>query len=215
MSDSPHPQRVTASSERHSRFVTAFLDPDGPGFMNATQAVIAAGYSPTGANRTGYRLLTFVDIRAAIGEARQANAERCAVNRERVLTELARIAFADIRTFAQWGTQDDPQAPCVHFLPSEGLSDDDVAAVAEVSESVSEQGFRSLKVKLHDKLAALREINKMQGWAKEEATVNVRLGPFELRLQRLHEMSDEELLELDHRTRSDEDLPALPTGGSR
>ena len=73
------------------RFVDAYLT--NP---NATQAAIKAGYSEKTARSQGQRLLTNVDIRAAIDEARKAAAERARTDATRVLEEVAAVAFSDI-----------------------------------------------------------------------------------------------------------------------
>jgi hypothetical protein len=57
-----------AMTDKQQRFVAEYLKD-----LNATQAAIRAGYSPKAANREGARLLSKVDISAAIvaGKRRQ------------------------------------------------------------------------------------------------------------------------------------------------
>lgn len=62
---------MPALSDRQQRFVDAYLvDP------NATKAAIAAGYSAATAKQQGSRLLTNVDVAAAIEKRRSKAAEK-------------------------------------------------------------------------------------------------------------------------------------------
>ena len=63
---------------------------------NATQAAIKAGYSAKTARSQGQRLLTNVDIQAAIEKARKAAAESARTDATRVLEETAAVAFSDM-----------------------------------------------------------------------------------------------------------------------
>jgi hypothetical protein len=99
-------------------------------------------------------------IEAAI-EAHFAKAD---ITIARVLEELRRIAFSDLREVAEWGGEDG-----VKLLRSDTLSDEAASAIAEVVDHTKvrvEPGGgdkaaaheildRQVRVKLHDKLAAL------------------------------------------------------------
>ena len=64
--------------------------------LNATQAAIRAGYSAKTARIHASRLLTNVDIQENIREAMQERSERTNIRADRVLTELAKIGFANM-----------------------------------------------------------------------------------------------------------------------
>lgn len=64
--------------------------------LNATQSAITAGYSARTAKSQGQRLLTHDDVAAAIERARHALEIRSEITQERVLAELALLAFSDI-----------------------------------------------------------------------------------------------------------------------
>ena len=64
--------------------------------LNATQAAIRAGYSEKTARSVGGENLTKPDIAAAIAKAIEARSERTEVTQDRVLEELAVLAFAPI-----------------------------------------------------------------------------------------------------------------------
>lgn len=63
--------------------------------LNATQAAIRAGYKEKNAYQTGAENLRKPQIQKAIQEAREAQAVRTQITADRVLQELAAIAFAD------------------------------------------------------------------------------------------------------------------------
>jgi phage terminase small subunit len=64
---------------------------------NATQAAIRAGYSKKTAKSIGQENLTKPDIKNAIDSLLAAAAAALDITRERVLREMARCAFADVR----------------------------------------------------------------------------------------------------------------------
>jgi len=95
-------------------------------------------------------------VQAAIGQALKARERRTEITQDRVLRELAKLAYSDMRAFASWGPDG------VKLVESDRLSDDDAACVAEVSEATTKDGG-SLKFKLHDKRGALELLGKHLG----------------------------------------------------
>jgi phage terminase small subunit len=71
--------------------------------LNATQAAIRAGYSKKTARSQGERMLTNVDVAAAIQKGFQKRSEKTQITAEKVLLELAVIAFADLQQLADMG----------------------------------------------------------------------------------------------------------------
>lgn len=70
-------------SARQQRFVDAYLvDP------NATKAAIAAGYSPATAKQQGSRLLTTVDVEAAVNKRRERASTKADLTLESHLAAL-------------------------------------------------------------------------------------------------------------------------------
>lgn len=63
---------------------------------NATQAAIRAGYSERTARSKGSALLTEPAVQAAISAAMAARSRKVGITAERVLEEIALVAFADI-----------------------------------------------------------------------------------------------------------------------
>lgn len=76
---------------KQARFVEEYLID-----LNATQAAIRAGYSVKTAKQQGQRLLTNVDVAAALSAAQSARSERVRVNADWVLNRLTDEAVADL-----------------------------------------------------------------------------------------------------------------------
>lgn len=65
--------------------------------LNATQAAIRAGYSKKGAGQTAEKLLKNAEIAEAVAEKTQQQLDKADLTANRVLEELRRLSFADIR----------------------------------------------------------------------------------------------------------------------
>lgn len=150
---------------KRQRFVVEYLKD-----LNATQAAIRAGYSPNGASTAGERLLRIVEIQQAVSAAQAKHLAKADISAERVLEELARIAFCDPRKFFEPnGTLKNPG----------DLDDDTAAALAEfviLKENITSGDGKSdlaLRVKWADKLRALELLAKRFGLLKERVEVSI------------------------------------------
>ncbi|KAF5089802.1 Terminase small subunit [anaerobic digester metagenome] len=124
--------------------------------MNATQAAIRAGYSEKTAYSIGAGLLHKASVAEAIAAAQAKREKRTEITQDKVVAELARIAFGNARDVMDWG-------PSGVTLKSSGeLTDDQAASVAEVSETTTREGG-SLKLKRHDKVKALELLGRHLG----------------------------------------------------
>ena len=65
--------------------------------LNATQAAKRAGYSEKTAYSQGHRLLKDAEVKARIEELQAERNERMKITADRVLEEIAKVAFFDIR----------------------------------------------------------------------------------------------------------------------
>lgn len=79
-------------NEKQRRFVDEYLAD-----LNATQAAIRAGYSKRTAAQQGWDLLRNPKVEAAIAEGKRERGARTQITQDRVLQEVARIAFLDLR----------------------------------------------------------------------------------------------------------------------
>jgi phage terminase small subunit len=156
------------------RFVQEFLVD-----MNATQAAIRAGYSPKTAYSIASENLRKPEVIQALQEARQVLADRLEVTQEKVLLEYARVAFASMDRFMSWN------AGRVSLKASEDLTPDEVAAVAEISQTVTEAGG-TLRLKLHEKKGALDSLAKHLGLFKTASAEEV--PTLKIIVERLYEL---------------------------
>ena len=84
-------KEADALTAKQARFIEEYLVD-----RNATQAAVRAGYAKSGAAEEGSRLLRNAKVRAALDAAIDAQQQRTQVTADRVLQELARLAFFDI-----------------------------------------------------------------------------------------------------------------------
>ena len=124
--------------------------------LNATQAATRAGYSPKTADKIGPALMGKSSIQTAIQRAMKLQEQRTAITADRVLAELAKVAFGDLRGVMTWDERG------VSLRDSKDLTDEQAALISEVSETVSRDGG-SVKVKGNDKLKALELIGRHLG----------------------------------------------------
>lgn len=160
-----------ALNERQKRFVDEYLID-----LNATQAAIRAGYSPKTANEQGAQLLAKLSVQQYLSKRMQDRIQRTEITQDRVLTELAKIGFADIRKAVKWGEsvmvaqeEGDPVEieHSVALLSSTDIDDDTAAAISEVS-----QGRDGIKIKMHDKKGALVDIGRHLGMFKDKVELS-------------------------------------------
>ncbi len=149
---------------KQARFVEEYLLD-----LNATQAAVRAGYSPKTAKQQGQRLLTKVDVQAAVAEAQKARSERTNAEADEVVLELKRLAFSNIRQYVEWGPDG------VKLKDSTGLDDAASRCIAEVSETKSEKGG-TVKFKLHDKRAALTDLMRHLGLFNDNLNLGGSIG---------------------------------------
>ena len=124
--------------------------------LNAADAARRAGYAPKTARAAGCKLLQEPEVAQAVREARDKRCLQLDVTADRLVRELAAIAFLDPRTLFEWGPDG------VTVKPSEALGGSEASAVAEASLTVTPAG-RSIKIRPHDKLTALRMLKEILG----------------------------------------------------
>lgn len=144
-------------NEKQKRFVEEY-----PKDLNATNAAKRAGYSEKSAHAQGHRLLKHAEVAAQIQKAKLKRSKRTEITQDRVLEEIAKIGFSDIRKAVRWGDQ--PQTTPdgfkypVELVPSEDMEEATALAVSEVA--LTQSGVR---IKMHDKLAALDKLARHVG----------------------------------------------------
>lgn len=169
-----------ALTEKQSRFVAEYLID-----LNATQAAIRAGYSQKTAYSVGHENLSKPEIQAQLQVAMKAREQRTHITQDRVLQELARIAFFDLRKLYR----DDGTMKAMHEL------DDDAAAVlagVDVVESLDKEvdgegGVKftpvfTKKAKIPDKVGALGLAMRHLGMLKDKVEHSGEIKTPELKL---------------------------------
>ena len=144
---------------KQQRFVAEYLID-----LNATQAAIRCGYSAKTAKQQGSRLLTHVDIQAAVAEKATRQLETVDLSATRILEEMRRLALADVRgLFDEHG----------NLRPLHLLTDEQAASVAGVEVIIKNakagdgQTDTVHKIKVWDKPKALEMLGKHLGLFQE------------------------------------------------
>lgn len=136
--------------------------------LNATQAAIRAGYSVKTANEQGARLLANVSVQTKIAKAMAERSKRTGVNQDRVVLELAKIAFVNPSELIDTSTGE--------VLP--GASPDDLACIQSVKVKKTTKGknlIEEREVRVHDKMKALELLGKHLGMWNDKIDVNVAI----------------------------------------
>ena len=134
--------------------------------LNATQAAIRAGYSAKTAYSIGNELLNKPEIRARVDQMLADRSIRTGVNADRVVRELAKIAFmkgTDVIDTETGNVRDD-------------ATDDDRACIAAVKvKQMQGDGMSSIEreIRLCDKVKALELLGKHLGIFEDNINVDV------------------------------------------
>lgn len=152
-------------TKKQKRFVEEYLID-----LNATQAAIRAGYSVQTAYSIGDENLRKPEIKLAVDRAMALRSKRTGINQDRVLRELAKIAFfniADVVDIEQGKIKADADA-------------DDLACIQWMKIKSTECGTEQ-EIKVCDKKSALELLGKHLGIFKDkleiqaDAELNIRV----------------------------------------
>lgn len=177
-------QQITA---KQARFVEEYLLD-----ANVREAARRAGYN----EMVGYRLMRRPEVAEAIRRDQDARATRMQVSADRVVAELAAIAFSDISRVVSWGEAEFPPAAedgeadgaaagrprrgaSYRLRRSETLAPETTAAISEIHRY--SQG--ALRVRMHDKLPALLLLGRHLGLFGPGAVTKAQVRQRELEAQ--------------------------------
>ena len=170
-----------ALTDKQKRFCEEYLID-----LNATQAAIRAGYSPKTAEQTASRLLRNVKVQEYIAKRQKELSRSTEITQERVIKELALIAFsnnADYAHVVEKNMQVESSAALVYVLDkdckpvmyrtvepvlTEELTEEQKRALA-----VIKKGRDGLEVKSCDKVKALELLGKHLGIFTDKIEANV------------------------------------------
>jgi phage terminase small subunit len=160
---------------KHKRFVEEYMID-----KNATQAALRAGYSKKTAHAIGHELLSKPHVAAAIEAGLASLAKKSGITAERVIAELGKMGFADIRKIF---------TPGGDLMEITDLDDDTAGAVVSVEVQTrpgneDDDGNRPVehvhKIRLADKRAALVDLGKHLGlWPNRVEHTGKDGGPIE------------------------------------
>ena len=149
---------------KQQRFVEEYLVD-----LNATQAAIRAGYSTNTAGSIGDENLKKPEIKSAIDKALAERSKRTGINADRIIQELAKIAFlnpTDVINMDEATIRGDANR-------------EDTAAIAsvKVKRIPTEDGdITEREVKTYDKIKALELLGKHIGMFKDKVELSGALG---------------------------------------
>ena len=150
-------------TEKQRRFVEEYLID-----LNATQAAIRAGYSVKTAKDIGCQNLAKLNIQQAVSEQMAERSKRTGVNQDRIVLELAKIAFVNAADVID---SDDATIKA-------RATADDTAAIQSVKVKViptKEGEGVEREIRLNDKLKALELLGKHLGMWNDKLDVNVNI----------------------------------------
>lgn len=133
--------------------------------LNATQAAIRAGYSPDTAYSIGQENLKKPEIKTRIAKAMAERSRRTGVNADRVVMELAKIAFVNANDVIDVDTA---------TIKSDAAPEDTAAIQSVKVKTFGEDGLER-EIKMADKLKALELLGKHMGMFKDKVELSGRL----------------------------------------
>lgn len=128
--------------------------------LSASAAYVAAGYAKSDSNAS--RLSSNEKVRTRVQELLQEGAEKAGVTIQRIVDELAKIAFHDAADYFEWGPSG------VIVKSSADLTPEQRAAVTGAQQTISKTGENVIKVTLSDKQAALEKLGRHLGMFKPD-----------------------------------------------
>ena len=149
-------------TEKQQRFVDEYLID-----LNATQAAIRAGYSAKTANEQGCQNLAKLNISQAISERMAKRSKRTGVNQDRVVQELAKVAFIKMTDVVDQNGK-----------IKDNASEDDLSCIESIKYKHSDTDSGNSverEVKIASKLKALELLGKHLGMWNDKLDVNVTL----------------------------------------
>ena len=148
---------MIVANAKQMRFVEEYLLD-----LNAKQAAIRAGYKPDNADVIGYQLLQKTSVKNAIDKAMAERSRRTGISQDRVLQELAKIAFVNIADVVDFDNV------CV----KENATEDDLACIQAIKVKSGRAG-EEREVKMYDKKASLELLGRHLGMFKDNIKIDV------------------------------------------
>lgn len=153
----------TRLGPRQQRFVDEYLTD-----LNGTRAAIAAGYTKNTASQAAWEVLRNPKVAAEISRRQRLRAERLEVTGGNVVSELAKLGFANISDFYRVTKNGRLE------LDTAALADPvKAAAISQIEITEGADGKQVIKIKLADKRAALSDLGRFLGLSRDRAEVTI------------------------------------------
>ena len=149
--DRKRPLRKGELTPRQERFIAEYL-----ALGQGKEAALRAGYSKRNPTDAANFQLHHPLVAAAIAKGRAEIADKLRVDAARVIEEYARLAFADLSDYVDWGPKG------VALKPQSKIGKAASAAIIELVQRKDKRGTR-MNVKLHSKLKSLEALGKYLG----------------------------------------------------
>lgn len=139
---------------------------------NGSRAAREAGFSERSAGQIAHILLQNPKIKRRIRYAKQELHDRTEASRDELVSHLLKIVRTDSRDIAEWGPEHTEKrakdgalivSPGVHLIESSDLTRDASYAIQEIGNTKE-----GVKIKLHDKRAAIMDLAKLMGLVTEK-----------------------------------------------
>lgn len=166
---------------KQKRFIEEYLID-----LNATQAYLRAGYkvNENVAAVNAQRLLRNAKIQTVLAQAMMERAERTKITQDKVVHELAKIAFSKgtdfVRVVIKTGYRPilNDEGNVIDYEPYdyqavEVLNTDEIPVDKQAAIAGIKQGATGIEVKLNDKVKALELLGRHLGMFNDKLDVNV------------------------------------------
>lgn len=146
--------------EQHQRFADKYFET-----LNGAESARYAGFAESSARAEASRLLDRQDVQEYLQRLRLILAEKTGISQQKVLNEIAKIAFSDIRNYYEGDGQ---------LKNIVDLDDNEAAALASIKsfEEIEPRSGMVLgvnkEIKIYDKLAGLEKLARHLGLYKED-----------------------------------------------
>ncbi len=157
-------EAMSELTPRQRRFVEEYLID-----LNATRSAKTAGYAESSASVAGSELLANPKIATAVTIAQAERSARTAINADRVLREVARLAFFDA------GEVFDFNGDSITLKPGKEIPEDARRAIVGVKirthKVLGDSRSETLEVRLADKRASLELLMRHMGLFNDKLTI--------------------------------------------
>jgi phage terminase small subunit len=169
--------------DQHKRFADKYFET-----LNASLSAEYAGFAADSSKQEGWRLLQRDDVQEYISRLQTSLAEKTGISQQKVLQEIAKIAFSDIRKYYQ----DDN-----NLKPICDLDDNEAAALASVKSYEETMpgtdivvGFNK-EIKMYDKLAGLEKLARHLGLYEKDNDQRKPINNVNLTKEAIQKLSDD------------------------